>query len=470
MSSGTVDDLEEEVATAGRQVSGRVLFGVVAISLFMSSIDSTIVATALPAMHHSLHASINWAGWTITVYSLGMIVALPVAGRISDQFGRRKVFFGGVALFTGASMACGLANSIYLLIVFRALQAIGGGALQPSAAGIVADHFGKNRDRAIGLFGTVAAGGQVVGPVIGGLLVGYLSWRWIFFVNVPIGILLLWGIVVLVPVTQERRKGRIDVHGLLLMSGFVLALSFGITSIGNARTTIADPEFFVPTLAGLAFLGAFVRHTVTVPDPFIPPRLLRAKGFAVMNIINILWGGMGFGIAATLAPLYAEERYHLVALDAGTLLTARGIGALVIGALATMALRRSGYRLPMIVGFIVSAVGTALMAIYPQWGISPYTWLAVGAGIAGLGNGTANPASRNALLQVAPDDVAAITGLRQMFAYVGIIFSVSIATAILNRSGNPGLTQAHLLWVVVGVLLVVMVPLVLRVPEHKGNW
>jgi EmrB/QacA subfamily drug resistance transporter len=447
-----------------------VLFGVVATALFMSSIDLTIVATALPAIHHSLDASINWAGWTITIYSVGIIIALPVAGRVSDQFGRRKVFFGGVALFTGASLACGLASSVYLLIVFRALQAIGGGALQPSAAGVVADHFGKNRDRAIGLFGTVAAGGQVIGPVFGGLLVGYLSWRWIFFVNVPIGILLLVGIVLFVPTTERLRRSRMDVRGLIMMVGFVLALSLGITSIGNAKTTLADPTFLVPTLAGLVLLGAFVRHTVTVPEPFIPLRLLRTRGFAVMNVINVLWGAMGFGIAASLAPLYAEQRYHLKALDAGTLLTARGIGALAVGALAAMALRRTGYRLPLIVGFIICAIGTALMAIYPQWGISPYTWLAVGAGISGLGNGMANPASRNALLQVAPDDVAAVTGLRQMFAYVGIIFSVSIATAILNRSSNPGLTQAHLLWVVVGVLVLVQIPLVFRVPEHKGSW
>src|SRR6202167_4250345 len=148
---------------AGRSgPSPHLVFAVVAIGLFMSSIDSTIVATALPAIHQSLHATINWAGWSITIYSLGMVVTLPIAGQISDQFGRRRVFFCGVALFTIASLACGLSNDIYVLILFRALQAVGGAALQPSAAGVVADHFGKDRDRAIGLFGTVASGGQVV--------------------------------------------------------------------------------------------------------------------------------------------------------------------------------------------------------------------------------------------------------------------------------------------------------------------
>ncbi len=198
-------------------------------------------------------------------------------------------------------------------------------------------------------------------------------------------------------------------------------------------------------------------------------RLLRARGFAVLNSLNFLWGVAGFGIAS-LAPLYAEDRYHLAPLSAGTLLAARGVGAIAIGVAAAMTLRRTGYRLPLAAGFIVVAIGSVAMAISPRLGLSPYLWLAIAAGITGLGNGMANPASRNASLQVAPEEVAAITGLRQMFVFMGIIFSVSTVTAILNRSSDPGLAQAHILWVAAGILLFVMVPLVFRVPEHKGSW
>jgi EmrB/QacA subfamily drug resistance transporter len=449
--------------------SRRLIFGIVAIALFMSSIDATIVATALPAIHTSLRATINWAGWTITIYSLGMVVVLPIAGKISDQFGRRRVFFSGVALFTASSLLCGLSTDIYLLVAFRAVQAVGGAALQPSAAGIVADHFGKDRDRAIGMFGTIASGGQVIGPVVGGVLVGYLSWRWIFFVNVPIGAMLLGAIIKFVPESQRTARSRTDVRGLVLMGLFVLAANFGITSIGNRHTAVYDPLFLVPEVAALVVLYLFIRHTRRSANAFIPMRLLRAKGFAVMNSLNLLWGIVGFGVAS-LAPLYAEDRYHLAALSAGTLLAARGVGAIVVGAAAAMALRRTGYRIPLIVGFTVVAIGTLAMSIAPRLGLSPYVWLSIGAGLTGLGNGMANPASRNACLQVAPDEVAAITGLRQMFVFMGIIFSVSTVTAILNRSANPGMAQAHILWVVAAVLLVVMVPLVFRVPEHKGSW
>src|SRR6185437_14156887 len=332
-----------------------------------------------------------------------------------------------------------------------------------------AEHFGKDRDRAIGMFGTIASGGQVMGPVIGGLLVGYLSWRWIFLVNVPIGIVLLGALVKFVPDSPRLARTRTDVRGLVLMGLFILAANFGITSIGIRGTTFSDPVFLVPVVSAFIALYLLVRHTQRSAEPFIPARLLHARGFAVMNSLNLLWGVVGFGVAS-LAPLYAEDRYHLAALSAGTLLAARGVGAIVVGAAAAMALRRTGYRIPLVAGFAVVAIGTAAMAIAPQFGLSPYVWLSIGAGITGLGNGIANPASRNACLQIAPNEVAAITGLRQMFVFTGIIFSVSTVTAILNRSANPGLAQAHVLWVVAAILLVVMVPLVFRVPEHKGSW
>jgi MFS family permease len=398
-----------------------------------------------------------------------MVVALPIAGKFSDQFGRRKILLFSIAIFTTASLLCGFATDIYILIVFRALQAFGGGALQPSASGLVADHFGRDRDRALGMFGTIAAGGQVVGPVLGGILVAYLSWRWIFFVNVPIGVVLLCLVTRFIPESPLRANDKTDIRGIVLMALFVLATIFGISNLGDGRTEIYDPSFLIPEVCAIVLLYLFVRHTKRAPNPFIPLRLIRGKGFAAINLENLLWGAVGFGVAS-LVPLYAEQRYQLRALSAGTLLTARAIGMLAIGAIAAFGLRRTGYRLPMMIGYSIVAAGTLVLSVAPRWGLSPYVWLGVGTGITGLGNGAANPASRNASLQLAPDEVAAISGLRSMFTYMGIIFGVSIVTAILNRSANPGLAQAHILWFVAGIILIVMVPLVLRVPEHKGSW
>ncbi len=466
-------------SSAGETTSGEVaqsggrnpwlIFGIVALALFMGSIDLSIVSTALPAIHHSLGASINWVGWTITIYSLGSVISMPIAGRISDQLGRRRVFLVAVAIFTLASLACGLATNIYLLIALRAIQAIGGGGLQPSAAGIVAEHFGKNRDRAIGLFSTVAATGQVAGPIFGGIIVGLLSWRWIFYVNVPIGVVLLLLTARFIPESQKRERSPIDLRGLVMMSGAVMFANVGITVLGDAHTSIDNPLFLLSEVAAGLLGWRFYRHIRFSEHPFIPLRLIRSRGFAVVNVLTLLWGIVGFGVASLL-PLYAEQRYHLPALSSGTLLTARGIGAIAVGAAATFALRRTGYRLPMVVGYLLTMVGLLLLSIGPRFGIGPYIWLSVGAGFTGLGNGMANPPSRNASLQLAPDEVGTIMGLRSSFIYVGIIFSVSIVTAILNRTTDPALMQAHIYWVMAGILALVMVPLVARVPEHRGSW
>ena len=166
---------------------------IAALALFMCTVDGSIVSQRrCRRFTKSLRATINWAGWTITIYGLGSIIALPIAGGLSDQFGRRRLFISSVALFVVTSILCGASTNIYMLIVFRGLQALGGGAFIPSAAGLISDHFGRDRDRAIGMFGVIFSAGGIVGPVLGGVIVTFLSWRWIFFVNVPIGAVLFF--------------------------------------------------------------------------------------------------------------------------------------------------------------------------------------------------------------------------------------------------------------------------------------
>ena len=464
--SGRAESTASELTP--RHGAPRVLIGCIAMTgMFMGTIDATIVATALPAIHRSLHASINWTGWTITVYGLGVVISMPTAGRLSDQLGRRRVFLWAIAIFTAASLLCGLSSDIYMLIAFRALQALGGGAMTPTAAGIVSEHFGKDRDRALGLFSSIAAVGQFTGPVLGGVLVGYWNWHWIFFVNVPVGIVLLALIIRFVPESATRAAQRIDVLGIALLAGFILFVTFAITDLGDRG--INSLELVVtPAVVATVLFGVFVRHNRRATDPFVPSRLFRGRGFGIVNLLNFLWGFAAWGMA-TLVPLYAEDRYRLPALGAGSLLSARALTMAVVGFFAALSLRRSGYRLPMFVGYVATAAGMAMMSFGPR-GIGPYGWLAIAAGITGIGNGLASPASRNAGLHLVPDEVAATTGLRFMFNNIGTIFSVSIVTAILNRSSTPGLTQSHLIWVMAAIVVGIMVPLVRGIPEHKGAW
>ena len=187
----------------------RVLvFTIVALALMMMSIDLTIVATALLSLQQGLHTSINWAGWTITAYSFGFVLMLPISGKLSERYGRRRVFIGSVIAFTVASLFCGLADNIFVLIALRVVQAAGGAGFTPSATGIVVDYFGDARDRAVSLFGSIFPVGAMIGPVFGGLFVSYWSWRAVFFVNVPIGL----AIIVLALRYIPRDRPRAEQH------------------------------------------------------------------------------------------------------------------------------------------------------------------------------------------------------------------------------------------------------------------
>src|SRR6201994_3474436 len=202
------------------------VFAIVSVALFMASVDQTIVATALSTLQRALHAQVNWSSWTITVYALGQILVMPLAGRISDQYGRRRVFICAVVLFTVASLLCGLAGNIYVLVGLRAVQAIGGGAFMPSATGIVSDEFGPNRDRAIGLFTSIFPIGGIVGPILGGLFVTYWSWRGIFLVNVPLGVLVFALSLAFIPRAQVRKSHGIDVPGIAMLGIGLLGVMF----------------------------------------------------------------------------------------------------------------------------------------------------------------------------------------------------------------------------------------------------
>src|ERR1019366_2181331 len=153
---------------------------------------------------------INGVGWTVTTYQLGQVIAMPVAGRISDQFGRKKVFMFCVALFAVSSLLCGLSNNIVELVIFRGFQALGAGAFMPSATGIVADHFGKDRDRGIGLFTSIVPIGSLLGPVFGGVIIYYWSWRGVFLINLPIAVVVFVLAVVIIPASKPKEVARAD--------------------------------------------------------------------------------------------------------------------------------------------------------------------------------------------------------------------------------------------------------------------
>lgn len=472
--------VQHEVRTAGGFLSPRaetrpvhrgLVFTIVALALLMMSIDQTIVATALHALRRGLGTSIDWAAWTITAYSLGFVVMLPISGKLSEQYGCRKVFVGSVIAFTIASLCCGLADNIYVLVALRALQAAGGAGFTPSATEIIVEHFGNVRDRAVSLFGSIFSIGAMIGPIFGGLFVTYWTWRGVFLVNVPIGIAVV--VLALWYVPRDRARTRpahasMDFTGMALLGAGLLSGMLAVSYLAERNAHAWSFAFVVPLAIAVVALWTFFRHIGRSAEPFIAPRLISGPGFGTVNLINALYGGVTSGSVA-LIPLYAMNRYDIGALSSGTLLIAQGAAAIIFSIVAVIALRRTGYRRPLYMGAVVIAVGMLLLAVSPIAGILPYAWLAGAAFLVGVGRGVNNPASRNAGLQLAPEHASTLAALRTMCMSTGTIATISIDTAILASSHDPGRTQAWL-FVSIAALFVVALPLIARVPEHRGSW
>jgi multidrug resistance protein len=219
------------------------------LCLLMYSIDATAVAVAFPHFIRDLHTNVLWAAWTISIFFIAVTIGMPLAGNLSDSFGRKKVFLISLALFTLGSLACGLAPNILALIAARFLQGIGGAAFLPTASGMVSDHFPENRARAIGFFTSIFPIGGIIGPNLGGWIVSHYSWRYIFYINLPIGVCLFALIMVLLEDSKMSSRPRVDIAGALLMSGAILFLMLGLNLVGESFSALS-----------LAFSGVLLAH------------------------------------------------------------------------------------------------------------------------------------------------------------------------------------------------------------------
>jgi EmrB/QacA subfamily drug resistance transporter len=394
---------------------------------------------------------------------------MPMAGKLSDDFGRKNLFLGCVVLFTGSSLLCAIAPNVYLLIVFRVLQAVGGGAFLPSAAGIVSDVFSpRHRGTAIGLFTSVFPLGGIIGPNVGGWVIDNFGWRAIFSVNVPFGVLLFGlGIVLLPKGGRGSEKRSIDLAG----AG---TFALGIIGLMTAMSIWGDHGKFsaivaVAFAAGIVALGLFVRHEARTPDPMIDLRLLKERAFAAANLYNFLYGSLVFGFFSFI-PLYATTEYGMTASQAGFILTPRAIAMVSLSAISSFLLIRFGYRIPMIVGVLLLSLGLFLTAqswhnvTLFGWHISNLMLLSLTVAVTGLGVGIGGPAANNAALDLMPEAVARITGLRGMFRSSGGVLGTSaIVLALAHASDTAtGLEQTFL---ALSFLILLVIPPIFLIPD-----
>src|SRR5438067_1576767 len=239
----------------------------------MASIDATIVTVAIPTMLREMRTSLPLVTWSLTSYQLTQTIVLPLSGRLADKWGRKRIFLAAVVLFSIGSAGAGLSPSIYVLIFFRVLQGAGGGMFFPSAAGVVGEVFPEGRRQtAIGLFVTIFQVGGVIGPNLGGVVIDNLSWRWIFFVNLPVGLAILLLGFPLVPADRQKADRvlrGIDSMGAALFAAAMFSLLFGLTYLANHPDQPGNAIPWTFLGCGFVLLVAFVRQEKRAPEPII---------------------------------------------------------------------------------------------------------------------------------------------------------------------------------------------------------
>ena len=448
------------------------IFVSASLGLLMYSIDSTVVAVAFPNFIKDFDTNILWAAWTISIYLIAVTSVMPLMGNLSDGFGRKKVFLISLILFTVSSLACGLAPNIYSLVAFRFLQGVGGASFLPTAAGIVSDQFPDNRERAIGLFTSIFPIGGIVGPNLGGWIVSRYSWRYIFYINLPIGIGLAVLILILLKDSKVLSRPHIDFVGASFFFGATLFLMLGLNFIAESFSTSSFLLTVIFLVASLSFFFLFFYQEKKDSNPILDLALLRSKPFLAANLYNMMVGAGVFGTFAFI-PLYATSVHKLSTLVSGVILTPRSLGIIPASAITSFLLKRWGYRWPMLLGLSIISLSTILL---DSRALQLLTMIGIHSGVAeilamlimasGIGIGIALPASNNACIELMPEKVATITGLRGMFRSVGGAIGISLITIILHSSSTP----AHgfrTTFVSFGLGLLLTIPLVFLMPTGK---
>ena len=447
------------------------IFGNVGLGLFMASLDITMVAVAFPHLTRDLGTNILWAAWTLSIYQLAMTIAMPLAGKLSDTLGHKRIFIFSVALFTASSLLCGLAPNIYTLIVCRFFQGIGGGSLLPSASGIVSDLFPGKRQSSIGLITSIFPIGGIVGPNLGGWIVERYSWRYVFYINIPIGIVLVWVASLLLTRSEPFAWPRIDVKGTAAFIGGMFFLMLGLNRIAEHVSLFSRFSAAAFLILGVGLIVLFLRHESLSSNPILDVTLLRSTPFFAANLYNMILGSVFFSIFSFL-PLYAVSVYQLSILSSGVILTPRSLGVIAASAITSFHLKKWGYRWPMLLGMSVVSVTTLVLGEGLQsWSVikavgGKTNFLALLTLLSGLGMGITMPSANNACIELMPEKVATIAGLRGMFRSVGGVFGVSMMTLILHLSASPA-AGFKIAFTSFGLGLLLAFPLVFMMPDGR---
>jgi EmrB/QacA subfamily drug resistance transporter len=423
------------------------------LGVFMTALDTLVVTTALPVLRADLGAGLTDLEWTVNAYNLAFACLLLTGAALGDRFGRRRVFALGIAVFTVASAAAALSPSVAVLIAARALQGAGAAIVTPLTLTLISEAFPtEKRGMAIGLWGGIAGLAVAAGPVVGGAIAGGISWQWIFWLNVPVGL-------VLIPLALSRLREsfgprpELDLVGLGLAGAAALGMTWGIVRAEAAGWYSA--EVVASLLGGLVLIAAFFAWERRAPSPMMPLALFRDRGFATANAVSFLMLAALFGTLFLMAQFLQTALSHSP-LEAGVRLLPWTAAPVLIAPLAGALADRFGNRPFMALGLALQAVGLGWVALIAEPGMS-YGQLGVALTVAGIGISMCFPTVANAVMGSVPLSEAGVaSGTNSMVRELGGVLGIAVLASVFAREGvfeSPqvfvdGFAQA--LWVGVG--------------------
>jgi EmrB/QacA subfamily drug resistance transporter len=408
-------------------------------ALFMTALDSLVVGVALHSIRLDLGGSIEALEWTVNAYTLAFAVLLVTGAALGDRFGRRRMFVGGVGLFTAASALAAVAPSIEALIAARALQGFGAAIVTPLTLTLISEAFPpERRAAALGIWGGITGLGVALGPFVGGAVVEGISWQWIFWANVPIGLAL----VPLAARTLSESHGpdrELDLPGLVLASAGLLALTFGLVRAEGAGFGSAQ---VLGSLAGAALLlVAFVAFERRARAPMLPPRLFRSRAFNAANALSFAMFFGAFG-AIFLMSQYFQTAQGVGPFEAGARTLPWTAMPMIVAPLAGVLATRFGTRPVMAAGLALQAVGMGLMALVIEQS-TPYVELIGPFAITGIGMALVFPTAPEAVLAaVRPSEAGKASGATNAIREVGAVLGVAVLATVFAANGGYESPQA----------------------------
>lgn len=418
-------------APAGHPRRGLITLSVM-LATILYSLDWTIAAIALPHMQGTFSATQDQISWVITSYIVASAVIIPTSGWLSGRFGRKRVFVSAVIGFMAASMLCGAADSLAAEVIFRILQGMAGAFLVPISQAIVLDIYPREEHvKAMAFWGSGVVLGPVLGPTIGGFLTEFYSWRWVFYINLPLGIVALLGTIAFLPETAKDRGRRFDWLGFLALAAGVGALQMMLDR-GQRRDWFDSGEIVIEAAIAVVGLYLFVAHSLTTRDPFLNPRLLRDRNYALGLVFIFLYGLLTLAPMVMMPPFLSELRdYPIVTI--GLLQTPRGLGLLTAMVIGGRIANRVDTRALVAFGFLCLAVSNWGMS---QWTLEVDAWPIVWTGfLQGIGAGIILvPLGALTFFSLAPENRTEGTSVFNLVRSIASSIGVSIALAVLTRS------------------------------------